>query len=104
VRNVRVTYTKRGERADTVIARLAADAKGDCIVVSKDSEVRSSALASGGQVAAPEQLLVPPKRPRPSRGTSCPNTEEAEPSERRAPKKGPSRRPKKKQRHPEWRF
>lgn len=104
VRNVRVIYTKRGERADQVIARLAASARADCIVVSGDSEVRSSALASGCQVAAPESLIVLPKRRGPHRRTTPPSAEETDSSRHRASKKGPSRRPKKKPRHPEWHF
>lgn len=47
---VRVVYSKKGERADQVIQRLARDYGADCAVVSSDQEVARSAKVSGAFV------------------------------------------------------
>lgn len=44
---VQVIYTRRGERADQVIQRLAEEFGSDCAVVSSDREVTSFAKARG---------------------------------------------------------
>ncbi|TKB71070.1 MAG: NYN domain-containing protein [Nitrospira sp.] len=49
---VRVMYTKRGERADQVIQRLAGRDGRDCSVVSSDREVMEAARASGAFVVS----------------------------------------------------
>jgi len=52
---VSVIYSKRGERADQVIQRLAADYGRGCAVVSSDREVSHAAAAHGAFVImAPE--------------------------------------------------
>ena len=47
---VEVVYSKRGERADQVIQRLARLYGGDCAVVSSDHEVANAARAAGAFV------------------------------------------------------
>lgn len=47
---VHVIYSKRGERADQIIQRLAQDYGPDCAVVSSDREIRNRAAASGAFV------------------------------------------------------
>jgi hypothetical protein len=47
---VEVIFSRRGERADQVIQRLAADYGGACAVVSSDHEVRDSARHAGAIV------------------------------------------------------
>src|SRR5512147_387169 len=47
---VEVIYSKRGERADQVIQRLAREYGVDCAVVSSDQEVARSARVSGAMV------------------------------------------------------
>lgn len=52
---VEVVYSKRGERADQVIQRLARSYGRDCAVVSSDHEVANAARAAGAFViGAPE--------------------------------------------------
>ena len=64
---VEVVYSKRGERADQVIERLARMYGKDCTVVSSDHEVINAARASGAFViGAPEfraKLYERPTRP-----------------------------------------
>src|SRR5512147_3084058 len=47
---VQVIYSKRGERADQVIQRLAREYGSDCAIVSSDQEVARSARVSGAMV------------------------------------------------------
>jgi predicted RNA-binding protein with PIN domain len=47
---VQVIYSKRGERADQVIQRLAREYGTDCAVVSSDHEIVNSARAQGALV------------------------------------------------------
>ncbi|MGH7165933.1 MAG: NYN domain-containing protein [Nitrospiraceae bacterium] len=47
---VEVIYSRRGERADQVIQRLAADYGSDCAVVTSDREVADSAKGHGAFV------------------------------------------------------
>lgn len=47
---VQVIYSKRGERADQVIQRLAREYGADCAVVSSDHEVANAARAYGAFV------------------------------------------------------
>jgi predicted RNA-binding protein with PIN domain len=58
-RRVRVIYSRAGEKADEVIARLAAQAHAEDREVemySDDSEVRSSVAMEGGTAGSTEQL------------------------------------------------
>lgn len=47
---IQVVYSRRGERADQVIQRLAEDFGSDCAVVSSDHEVANFAKARGALV------------------------------------------------------
>ncbi len=53
-----VIYSKRGERADQVIQRLAREYGADCAVVSSDQEVARSALVSGAMVIGAQEFAV----------------------------------------------
>ena len=53
---VRIIYSKRGERADQVIQRLARELGADCAVVSSDHEVMRSANASGAFVLSSQEF------------------------------------------------
>jgi hypothetical protein len=55
---VRIVYSKRGERADQVIQRLARLFGTDCSVVSSDHEVMSSAQASGAFVLGAHEFAA----------------------------------------------
>lgn len=55
---VQVIYSKRGERADQVIQRLAREYGSDCAVVSSDHEVARSARVSGAFVLGAEEFAV----------------------------------------------
>lgn len=69
---VSVIYSKRGERADQVIQRLASEYGRTCAVVSSDREVERSARAQGAFVLSAAEfesrlreaprVLPPPKR------------------------------------------
>ena len=47
---IQVIYSKRGERADQVIQRLAREYGVDCVVVSSDHEIMNTARAHGAMV------------------------------------------------------
>jgi predicted RNA-binding protein with PIN domain len=58
-RRVRIVYSRAGETADTVIARLAASARAaghEVELYSDDSEVRQSVAQQGGSVGSTNQL------------------------------------------------
>jgi predicted RNA-binding protein with PIN domain len=55
---VEVIYSKRGERADQVIQRLAREYGADCAVVSSDQEVARSARVSGAMVIGAQEFAV----------------------------------------------
>ena len=55
---VEVIYSKRGERADQVIQRLAREYGADCAVVSSDQEVARSARVSGAMVIGAQEFSV----------------------------------------------
>lgn len=72
---VEVVYTRRGERADRVIQRLAEEFGSDCAVVSSDREVADYARARGAFIIAAREFAarlqaapaVPAARPGPGR-------------------------------------
>lgn len=53
---VHVIYSKRGERADQVIQRLAREYGADCAVVSSDAEIIGTARAHGALVIKAEEF------------------------------------------------
>lgn len=55
---VQVIYSKRGERADQVIQRLAREYGADCAVVSSDQEVARSAKVSGAFVLGAQEFAM----------------------------------------------
>lgn len=58
-RRVRIIYSRAGETADSVIARLAASARAagrEVELYSDDSEVRQSVVQEGGRVGTTHQL------------------------------------------------
>lgn len=55
---VQVIYSKRGERADQVIQRLAREYGADCAVVSSDHEVARSARVSGAFVLGAQEFAM----------------------------------------------
>ena len=67
---IEVVYSRRGERADQVIQRLAAEFGRDCAVVSSDREVADFAKAQGAFVIGAMEFearlrAAPPAAPRP---------------------------------------
>ena len=66
---IQVIYSKRGEKADQVIQRLAREYGADCAVVSSDHEIMNAARAHGAFVMGAQEfvaklhdLSVPPGR------------------------------------------
>jgi len=55
---IEVIYSRRGERADQVIQRLAREYGADCAVVSSDQEVARSAQVSGAMVIGAQEFAV----------------------------------------------
>ena len=53
---VQVIYSKRGERADQVIQRLACEYGGDCAVVSSDHEIVNAARVHGAFVMGSQEF------------------------------------------------
>ncbi|MBH0210108.1 MAG: hypothetical protein HP495_16635 [Nitrospira sp.] len=53
---VQVIYSKRGERADQVIQRLAREYGGDCSVVTSDHEIVNAARAHGAFVMGAQEF------------------------------------------------
>ncbi len=54
---VQVIYSKRGERADQVIQRLACEYGADCAVVSSDHEIVNAARAHGAFVMGAREFM-----------------------------------------------
>ena len=54
---VHVVYSKRGERADQVIQRLAREYGAECAVVSSDHEIMATARAHGALVMKTEEFV-----------------------------------------------
>ncbi len=55
---VQVIYSKRGERADQVIQRLARDYGADCAIVSSDHEIVATARAYGAFVMQSQEFSI----------------------------------------------
>lgn len=55
---VQVIYSKRGERADQVIQRLAREYGSDCAVVSSDHEIIATARAHGAFVMRAQEFAA----------------------------------------------
>lgn len=89
---VRIVYSRRGETADEVIKRLVEAASGEVRVITNDRELREHASRHGG---TPVRVAPRPPR-RPAR-----SSEDDDGYPLRADKKGPARRPKKRDRRPD---
>ena len=90
---VQVIYSKRGERADQVIQRLARDYGADCAVVSSDQEVARSAKVSGAFVLGAQEFAMKLwSSPRGGMGHKELDTQEEEPPARDPKKKGNPRK------------
>ncbi len=92
-----VIYSRRGERADQVIQRLAREFGSDCAVVSSDHEVAQTARASGAFILTSQEFAT--KLRSPSTASARPWQKEAdlvdEPPRRGPDKKGnPKKLPK----------
>ena len=89
---INIIYSRRGERADDVIKRLAAEAVGDIIVVSSDREISSYTTSLGKTpLASPEFEMIMNKAisSRPRQSTAA---QKNETHERQSKKKGPAKR------------
>jgi predicted RNA-binding protein with PIN domain len=58
VRGIAVRYSRRGETADAVIARLVAEGGGDAVVVSSDHEVLASARRRGAAALSSAEFIT----------------------------------------------
>jgi predicted RNA-binding protein with PIN domain len=96
-RGVKIIFSKRGERADDVIVRIAEAAKCPTIVITRDGVLRQRVNMFGSQVEAPETLFSTPRAPRKFR-----QPKDEEECNRRTDKKGPSSRPKKNRGPQSW--
>jgi len=88
---VRIVFSRRGESADEVIKRLVTAASGEVRVISNDRELREHASLHGGT-----PVRVAPRPQRPPRAQADEDEEAPRPN-----KKGPARRPKKRDRRSE---
>jgi predicted RNA-binding protein with PIN domain len=84
---VHVIYSKRGERADQIIQRLAQDHGRDCAVVSSDREVRHHAEASGALVLEAREFAEKLQALSPSRTAH----KELDVSDEKGPPRGPGK-------------
>ncbi|MEW6544083.1 MAG: NYN domain-containing protein [Nitrospirota bacterium] len=91
---VEVIYSRRGERADQVVQRLAEEFGHDCAVVSSDREVADFARARGAFVMSAQEFAAKLwAAPAPRRAIMVPKDLEAEELPRRTPdKKGNPRK------------
>lgn len=87
---VQVIYSRRGERADQVIQRLAREYGSDCAVVSSDHEIKATARAHGAFVMQSQEFSIK------LRATSFPiDTQihkELDPGDDMRPRRGPEKK------------
>lgn len=96
---IEVVYSRRGERADQVVQRMAEEFRGDCAVVSSDGEVSDFARVQGafviGAMEFERRLHEATKAPAPSRRVAAPGKDGEERPRRGPEKKGnPKKLPK----------
>jgi|SRR5687767_2022865 len=87
---VHVIYSKRGERADQVIQRLAREYGDQCAVVSSDHEIVNSAQAQGALVIG-ARAFAEKLHPQGSSETSIPH-KELDTGEDQAGRRGPEKK------------
>jgi uncharacterized protein len=87
---VHVIYSKRGERADQVIQRLARDYGSACAVVSSDAEIIGTARAHGAVVIKAEEFTHKLRGSSP--GTGAMPYKELDTGEDDRPRRGPEKK------------
>jgi predicted RNA-binding protein with PIN domain len=87
---VQVIYSKRGERADQVIQRLAREYGADCAVVSSDHEIVNAARAHGAFVMGSREFVQKLRTLSPATG-ALPN-KELDVEDDNPPKRGPEKK------------
>jgi predicted RNA-binding protein with PIN domain len=87
---VQVIYSKRGERADQVIQRLAREYGADCAVVSSDHEIVNAARAHGAFVMGSREFAE--KLRALSRTTGARPNKELDIEDDDRPKRGPEKK------------
>lgn len=97
-----IIYSRRGEKADEVIKRLARGHAGETIVVTSDRPVMDAAARAGAVAIASREFEERVRRPRvapaPVRDLRDKDDEGDSPPPRGTKKKGPSRRTSKRER------
>ncbi len=104
---IRIIYSKRGERADEVIKRIARKGSGEeLVVVTSDREIAQAVSRSGGvAIASPEfEIRMALEKEALLLGEKGISPEEDDDERSGSVKKGPSRRLSKKQRLAERRW
>jgi predicted RNA-binding protein with PIN domain len=101
--SIRIIYSRRGEKADEVIKRIARKGSGEeLVVVTSDREIAQTVVRSGGvAIASPEfeaRMVLEGQVALLSEKGVSPDEEEDDEEIRRGGKKGPSRRLSKKER------
>jgi uncharacterized protein len=89
---VQVVYSKRGERADQVIQRLAREYGSECAVVSSDHEIVNSARAHGALIMGAQEFAQKLQMTISSEGPTCIPCKELAPDERLLPRRGPDKK------------
>lgn len=87
---VQVIYSKRGERADQVIQRLAREYRSHCAVVSSDHEIVNAAKAHGAFVMGAQEFAGKLQSPASSGGTIA--NKELDQGEDLLPRRGPGKK------------
>ena len=85
-----IIFSRRGEKADQVIQRLAADFGSSCAVVSSDREIINVAEAQGAFVMKAQEFIG--KLQGPSSSTRASLHKELDTGEDLRPKRGPEKR------------
>lgn len=100
-RNINIIYSRRGEKADDVIKRIAAGSAEEILVVTSDREIASFVSRRGkSALSSPEfETIMLKTMTAPTAGDFCPKDDDEEEAEKSASKKGPARRLPKAQRH-----
>src|SRR5688572_25174958 len=89
---VQVIYSKRGERADQVIQRLARAYGPDCAVVSSDHEIVNAAKAHGALVMGAQEFAEKLHLRISSEGSAAIPYKELAPDERLSARRGPDKK------------
>lgn len=87
---IEVIYSRRGERADQVIQRLAREYGSDCAIVTSDHEIINAAQAHGAFVMRSQEFAVKLRAP-----ASSPSTvayKELDTGEDLLPRRGPEKK------------